>query len=128
MQQAFSGELVEQDPQDEPASILLERIRQEREELEKSQKKSREKSTTQTKREPTMDDKKSLYQALLDADGWLTPEQLFTRAGFIANEPNAVDNFYEELRNELRAGHIIELRPDNEAVFLEAIQNENKTT
>lgn len=35
---AFSGQLVPQDPNDEPASILLERIRAEREKLVESRK------------------------------------------------------------------------------------------
>jgi|GEM_PF-5343902 len=38
---AFRGELVEQDPNDEPASVLLDRIRAEREQLSQSGKTSR---------------------------------------------------------------------------------------
>ena len=44
LQMAISGKLVPQDPNDEPASVLLERIRAEKEELIRSGKIKREKN------------------------------------------------------------------------------------
>ena len=43
LQKAFEGKLVEQDPSDEPASVLLERIKKEREEYLKAEKERKKK-------------------------------------------------------------------------------------
>ncbi|AFZ56176.1 restriction endonuclease subunit S [Anabaena cylindrica FACHB-243] len=48
LSKAFRGELVPQDPEDEPASILLEKIRAEREKLHNSKPKSTSKRKTKT--------------------------------------------------------------------------------
>ena len=45
LKQAFSGQLVEQDPNDEPASILLERIRAEKTDQEKTHRKNSRRKT-----------------------------------------------------------------------------------
>lgn len=46
LQMAVQGKLVPQDPNDEPASVLLERIRAEKEQLIKQKKIKREKNSS----------------------------------------------------------------------------------
>lgn len=90
LNEAFVGRLVFQDPQDELASVLLERIRAAREaEARKPKAKSMSKSRTKPKNV-----RRSLLDVLREHKEPMTPEQLFREAGF---EPSQVDSFYHEL-------------------------------
>lgn len=125
LEEAFKGRLVDQNPEDEPASVLLQRIQAEREEREKQQaskpKKEKKKMTEEQKRKP-------LVETLHAAGARLTPEELFRRAGF--NE-ESVDEFYEELRQELqievdgkvvKTGRIKEERPNQAVIYLSEVK------
>jgi restriction endonuclease S subunit/predicted ATPase len=107
LDKAFRGELVEQDPNDEPASILLEKIKVEKIRMESEQKTERaaRRSTKQTSKAP-MKQPSDYLEALrnaFEASGKTTDaRQLFDQAGF---SPEDVVPFYEALRvdPEIRA-------------------------
>lgn len=99
LRQAFTGRLVPQDPNDEPASILLERIGKER---KAEAEKPRGKRMARSKAEVRTEGRQDLLTILKRNGGRMTPEQLFHAAGF---DPSRVDDFYRELtllRDKLR--------------------------
>lgn len=121
---AFRGELVpteavlaRREGRDyEPASELLKRIQVERIAQEAEQRKRKKKTVakkTTTKTAP----RRPLLEVLADAGQRLTPEQLFTEAGFKAE---SVEAFYEELRVGVANAQIREVRPNKTEVYLEA--------
>lgn len=120
---AFSGNLVPQDPNDEPASVLLQRIKAERE--EETQRKRREKKSKKTptkKRSPKMarqsaKERRPLIQVLRDAGDWITPEVLFRESG---NTVETIDDFYDELKKAVEENRIVEKRPNPSEVLLKA--------
>jgi type I restriction enzyme S subunit len=113
---AFHGELVEQDPNDESAEKLLQNIIEVRE-IEKERRKTEPRKKKENKMRAKIE-RKSLHETLLEKGTRLTPEDLFEQAGF--DESN-VDEFYEELRAEIKKKRIEEIRQGTEKVYLKGI-------
>jgi type I restriction enzyme, S subunit len=131
LSRAFKGKLVPQSSSDEPASVLLNRLRGASAFKDSLQPKDTRKPGGTTMPKPKAEHSgevgriitKSLYQILRDSEKRLTPEQLFANAGF---GPELIDQFYEELKRETQAGRILQERPNKTAVYLKAISNANR--
>ncbi len=123
LREAFTGRLVPQSPNDEPASVLLERIREERTKCEQKEQQRRKVASmnqlqsAKTKKTAAKE-RLPLHQVLVEAGKPLAPDDLFRRAGLQAE---SVDEFYEELREEVQNGRIKELIQDTTQVLLEAV-------
>ena len=122
LQQAFSGRLVAQEPAPESAAALLERIRAVKQERAAQQKANPRPRGTKMSSPHSARVRRPLYDVLVEAGSPLTPEDLFTQAGFDpkADEfADAIEEFYRELRDETRpGGRIDEQRLDKAKVFL----------
>ena len=108
LKRAFAGKLVPQDPTDESASFLLERIKEEKAKREAEQKTKKIKIKPKEK-----DETKSLYDILKSTKKPLTPTELWELSNLIISE------FYEELKKEVEEGKIVERKTENNQVFLE---------
>lgn len=108
---AFSGEFFPQDPNDEPASILLERLRAERTEISKTKRERipratvpsaprRKAAMTKSRYDDDVKEKPYLANLLRQFGGGARAEDLFKEA-----ELPVVD-FYKQLAWEVKAGHI----------------------
>jgi restriction endonuclease S subunit/predicted ATPase len=107
LNKAFQGELVPQDPTDEPASVLLERIQAEKSRIESEQKATHtvrrsNKENAKIPMKKTSDYLDALRLAFSELNGRSDASQLFDRAGF---KPEETVQFYEALREipEVRA-------------------------
>lgn len=99
---AFAGHLVTQDPNDEPASVLLDRIRVERAGREKQ---SKIRKTKQQKEISSVVSK--LIDVLAEADDWLPAQEAFRRCGVV---DGTLTDCIEELYAQLRQLHVVEKR------------------
>lgn len=99
---AFAGQLVPQDPSDEPASVLLERIRAERAERDMQPK---VRKTKQQKEIAAVVNK--LIDVLAEAGDWVPAQEAFQRCGVADGaETEQVEALYAELRDLDKAGRL----------------------
>jgi type I restriction enzyme S subunit len=99
---AFTGQLVPQDPNDEPASVLLQRIRAERAERAKQPK---VRKTKQQKEIATV--VSQLIDALAEAGDWIPAQEAFRRCGVADGAlTDQIEALYAELRVLDKAGRL----------------------
>lgn len=90
---AFAGQLVPQDPTDEPASMLLERIRVQRMEQAKQPK------PRKTKKKESNTVARKLVDVLIEAGDWLPAQEAFRRCGIADGaQTEEIEALYAELR------------------------------
>jgi type I restriction enzyme S subunit len=100
---AFAGQLVPQDPKDESASVLLERIRAERAEQGKQPK---VRKTKKQKEITTM--VRKLIDVLDEAGDWIPAQEAFHRCGIADGAlTDQIETLYAELRELDKAGRLV---------------------
>lgn len=110
---AFTGKLVPQYPNDEPAQVLLQRIQQQREAealVKKSSTKKR--STSKAKKEVGMS--QTILEILQQQSDWISGQELATAFGLGGNSKiEEIEQFYEQLR-ALSLDDKIMVKPDQQ--------------
>jgi type I restriction enzyme S subunit len=116
LREAFTGRLVSQEPNDEPASLLLEGIHAAREaEAQKPKGERMSKSKVELKTAA----RRNLLVVLKEHGGAMTPEELFRASG---HSQESVDQFFAELRTLTSVpAKVAEERKTAERIVLKAI-------
>lgn len=117
LNQAFEGRLVPQDPNDENAILLLERIKTERQQREKEEKQNRKVGRKTMKKVHKSTERRKLTEVLKEVNQPMRPEELFREAGF---KPEEVEEFYAELKAADAIKAFDEEKQENGDVYLKA--------
>lgn len=130
LREAFAGRLVEQNPADEPASVLLERIREERRQrAEVAQVRRREEKMVMAQQRKNRQHRAPLYDVLVEAGGELRPEELYKRSDDQRKalpEQEREEGFYVGLDTEVTASLIREERPALDTILLQAVEQDDE--
>jgi type I restriction enzyme S subunit len=107
---AFNGQLVPQDPKDEPSGTLLERIRTRRETRDSVSKIYKKIKLKEVAAMP-----KTLIDVLTEAGDWVPANDVFTRCGVIDGTPTEqIEPLYNQLRDLVNSGRV-EVQPATDA-------------
>ncbi|EGR4165096.1 MULTISPECIES: restriction endonuclease subunit S [Vibrio] len=102
LKSAFSGQLVPQDPSEESASILLEKIKREREALSKIPKPRKP-----SKPKKKVDLMNTLLEVLSAENDWIDAQDAFRKCGIVdGTSTDRIEEIYTELRKLEKAGNI----------------------
>jgi type I restriction enzyme S subunit len=119
LKSAFSGQLLPQNPNDEKATVLLEKIKILREELAKQVKPRR---SSQTKKKVNVMD--TLLEVLTSEGEWIDAQEAFKKCGVKKNtSTDDIEKLYLELRELVRKGQV-EVQRNDKMDKLRIIKNE----
>jgi type I restriction enzyme S subunit len=117
LKQAFEGRLVPQNPDDEPASVLLDRLKSNKEPSVVNDKgaKTRKPKRLQMK---AGQERLPLVEIVAKHPKGISPDDAFRDAGYDQENVNDVDSFYAELDRDVKKKTIEVQRPDDATILL----------